>query len=151
MQVYFMAASEQRPHKLSWVVAEGVGPEEGERLVAKLQAGLDAHGLTAKIIFSGGRDVDVISAQAGKGQALAFLMKRLAAAGCKPPHVQVNGDSGNDIDLFKVPGVVGCVVSNAHSELRQFAQQADKEAGPAMAGVQPQPAVTRGVNNWLAS
>ncbi|GFH23645.1 sucrose-phosphatase 1, partial [Haematococcus lacustris] len=57
-------------------------------------------------------------------------MKRLAAAGCKPPHVQVNGDSGNDIDLFKVPGVVGCVVSNAHPELRQFAQQADKEAGP---------------------
>lgn len=38
--------------------------------------------------------------------------------------VQVNGDSGNDIELFEVPGVRGCVVANAHAELREYATAA---------------------------
>ena len=32
-------------------------------------------------------------------------------------HAQVNGDSGNDSDLFRVKGVKGCVVGNAMPEL----------------------------------
>lgn len=41
-----------------------------------------------------------------------------------PAAAQVNGDSGNDIELFEVPGVRGCVVANAHPELRQYAEAA---------------------------
>jgi hydroxymethylpyrimidine pyrophosphatase-like HAD family hydrolase len=35
---------------------------------------------------------------------------------------QVNGDSGNDVELFEVEGVQGCVVANAHPELDAFYQ-----------------------------
>jgi hypothetical protein len=43
---------------------------------------------------------------------------------------QVNGDSGNDVELFQVPGVRGCIVANAHPELLAY-YQAQLAADPA--------------------
>jgi hydroxymethylpyrimidine pyrophosphatase-like HAD family hydrolase len=153
-------ASEQRPHKLSFHSPAGA---EGLKAVAELRAALDAAGMTedvAKIVYSGGTDVDVLAAGAGKGRALEAVLgeargavesgaaARAAAAlgppGAAPPSpslpflpagLQVNGDSGNDAELFEVEDARGCVVANAHEELRGWykgwseRQQAAGEGG----------------------
>lgn len=78
--------SEQRPHKVSFHAPEG---EAGIKAVAKLRALLDTNRLTedvAKIVYSGGKDVDVLAGGAGKGRALeavraALFARHGAAAG----------------------------------------------------------------------
>ena len=114
-------------------------------MLARLEAALAAAGVGAKVIYSGSADVDVLAPGAGKGRALEFLLRQLTAAveaspnggggggrsgggkeSAAPPlpgGVQVNGDSGNDAELFLVPGARGCVVANAHPELLAFARE----------------------------
>ncbi|GBF89226.1 hypothetical protein Rsub_02103 [Raphidocelis subcapitata] len=120
-------SSEQRRHKLSYhLSATG---REAASLLEGLRADLAAAGVGAKVVYSGGVDVDILAAGAGKGRALEFLLGQLRQLGRWPEGgVQVNGDSGNDAELFLVPGVRGCVVANAHAELLQF-YEAHKGAG----------------------
>ncbi|PNH06984.1 Sucrose-phosphatase 1 [Tetrabaena socialis] len=113
----------------------GPGRSAREQLGPRPPRGMRHARLRRAVVYSGGRDVDVLAECAGKGAALNFLLARLRRAGCAPPDgVQVNGDSGNDIELFQVPGVRGCVVSNAFPELRQFAERAAEAAGAEAAG-----------------
>lgn len=116
------AASEQRPHKLSYhLAAKG---DEADRVIAQLEGGLRDKGIAAKVVYSGGADVDILAAGASKGEALKFLLKQIEAGGGWPTDgVMVCGDSGNDAELFAVPGVRGCMVVNAHPELRKFCDQ----------------------------
>lgn len=110
--------SEQRPHKASYKLRG----EGAERRLGALRAALCDAGVDALVIYSGGEDLDILPSRAGKGKALAFLLKELAAScgGAPRAGVLVAGDSGNDVELFEVEGVHGCVVGNAHPELRAW-------------------------------
>lgn len=110
-------ASEQRPHKLSFTVPPG----DPSGAVPALEAALAVAEVQARVIFSGGVDVDVLPSSASKGRALAFLLERLRdGPGAPEEGVLACGDSGNDLELFEVPGVKACVVSNAHDELLRW-------------------------------
>eukprot|EP00899_Mesostigma_viride_P016375 jgi/Mesvir1/24739/Mv22002-RA.1 len=109
--------SEQRPHKVSFHIC----PEDAERVMPQLEARLREKGLAAKLVYSGSLDLDVMPTAAGKGQALAFIMRKLKEEGRAPlAGTLVCGDSGNDAELFTVEGVSGGMVGNAMDELVAF-------------------------------
>jgi hypothetical protein len=117
--VNWQVESEQRPHKVSFYVDK----KEAEHVLATLTERFRVRGLNAKLIYSGGVDLDVLPTGAGKGQALAYLMRKLKSEGRTPGHTLVCGDSGNDAELFAVPDVYGVIVGNAMEELLQWHAQ----------------------------
>jgi len=108
--------SEQRPFKVSFFLQH----PQAEILLTRLNSSLNAQHIDAKIIFSGGKDIDIVPAQGNKGQAMRFLQQhwQIAAA-----HTVACGDSGNDIALFTIPETYGIIVGNARDELLHWHQQ----------------------------
>jgi len=70
--------------------------------------------LVAQVIFSGGKDLDILPIQANKGMAMTFIRHRL---GIDPARTVACGDSGNDLALFVDRQERGIIVGNARSEL----------------------------------
>lgn len=74
--------SEQRPHKVSYKV-KPTG-KEAEALIAQASTALQDQGINAKLIYSGGEDLDVLPQGASKGKGLEFLLNEVC-----PRHIQL--------------------------------------------------------------
>lgn len=108
-------------------------PERYAGLVLPLLSnGLRRRKLAAKLIYSSGRDLDILPAQSGKGQAVSYLASRLGA----PPHcVFTCGDSGNDYEMLTC-GFCSAAVANAQPELlRKLPKTVYRAPKPYAAGV----------------
>ncbi len=86
---------------------------EDPQPVEELKNKLTRHDVPHKLIFSGGRDVDVLPPGSGKGQALEYILKKYDFENAK---LLVAGDSGNDLEMLTL-GFPSVIVGNAQPEL----------------------------------
>ncbi len=101
--------SEQNPWKISFRLDQA----DKSPILDNLRAQLSKAGMNYQIVFSSGRDVDILPSNADKGLAARYIRESLhipasSALAC--------GDSGNDISLFQ-QSTLGTIVSNAQPEL----------------------------------
>ena len=107
----------QHASKRSWFWRDRT-PGEIDRLRAMLS---DAD-LSAQVVYSSSRDLDILPRHANKGNSLRWLCEHLGIA---PDEVVVAGDTGNDASMFLVPGVRGIVPGNAEPELLDVLGEAE--------------------------
>jgi sucrose-6F-phosphate phosphohydrolase len=103
---------EQNPWKISFHLE----PTADFSVIKQLQTQLEQANLPAQVIFSSGRDVDILPESGNKGKATSFLRQRLDISA---DATLVCGDSGNDISLFQQPAK-GVIVNNAQPELLKW-------------------------------
>ncbi|MEG3438494.1 sucrose-phosphate phosphatase [Pannus brasiliensis CCIBt3594] len=103
---------EQNTWKVSYFFSPSAEPESIERL----QDALTRSEIPARVIFSSGRDVDILPVSSGKGNATEYVRERLRVP---LDRSLVCGDSGNDIGLFEI-GSKGAIVANARPELSRW-------------------------------
>lgn len=100
----------QTPRKVSYDIRDLAAGQ-----ISEIHAALVTSCRDARLVYSAGLHLDILPAQAGKGNAARFLA---SAWGASPGKVMVFGDTGNDIELFR-HGFRGTVVANALPELRE--------------------------------
>ncbi len=99
--------------KVSFTLQE----EDSEKSVDALRKRIkeDGDGLS-QVIWSSGKDLDIIPTAAGKGKAIKFLLDWLQLSS---EEIVVAGDSGNDQSMFEEIGK-GIIVANAQEELKGY-------------------------------
>ncbi len=80
----------------------------------EIRQSLDESGFRTNLVYSSGRDLDVLPAHADKGQAARHVAETWNLAPCD---VLASGDSGNDAEMMNYD-FRGIVVANAQPELR---------------------------------
>jgi len=98
------------PLKASFYMDNVKNAEEAVDTIKKRASKLPGY----QVVWSSGRDLDIIPASAGKGKAISFLVQDL---GFTPHGVIPAGDSGNDRAMFE-EFRKGIVVANAKPELK---------------------------------
>lgn len=88
--------------------------------IALLAKQLAEAGIEACVVYSSGRDLDVVPKDANKGGALKWLCEHINVP---LNSVLVAGDTGNDSGMFLLPEVRGIVVENAQPELHEAVVQ----------------------------
>ncbi|MDX2098720.1 MAG: sucrose-phosphate phosphatase [Leptolyngbyaceae cyanobacterium bins.59] len=107
--------TEQGALKVSYYLTE----EAAVEVVPHLETLLQERQVQAKIIYSGGQDLDILPVHADKGQAMTFVQEQL---GFTATQTVACGDSGNDIALFSMGEERGIIVGNAQPELLRWHQ-----------------------------
>lgn len=99
----------QHAYKSSWYLDAAT-----LETIQEIESAMTAAGILAQVIYSSGRDLDILPQMANKGNALTWLMRKLEL---RNDQVLVAGDSGNDSAMFLQPGIHGIIVENAQPEL----------------------------------
>lgn len=105
--------SEQRPFKVSYLVEEKIAIQ----IVPELERSLLEQKLDIQVIYSGGKDLDILPRKANKGMAMTFIRENLEI---DVTQTVACGDSGNDIALFEGRKEKGIIVGNAKGELLEW-------------------------------
>ena len=108
--------SELGDFKISYFLTE----EAAIKVLPELESCLLAQGLDIQVIYSGGKDLDILPRNANKGMAMTFVRQSLDI---DVAQTVASGDSGNDIALFENRQEKGIIVGNARPELLQWHQQ----------------------------
>lgn len=99
----------QHEFKSSWFLDKALPAQ-----LKQLDELLRGTGLDVCLVYSSHRDLDVLPCAATKGGALQWLCAKL---GVSLSQTLVAGDTGNDSSMFRLSGVRGIIVDNAHPEL----------------------------------
>ncbi|MDO3441006.1 HAD-IIB family hydrolase [Agrobacterium sp. V1] len=130
---------EQYQHglKSSWFLHDA-----DEKALADIENALLAADIDARIVYSSGRDLDILPKAADKGAALAWL--------CGQLHIGLDesvvaGDTGNDRAMFDLNDVRGVIVGNALPELVSLANRNSRFY---LSGATEADGVMEGLRHW---
>ena len=117
-KMHFRPPEEQNNHKVTC----GVHVDAVEDVQRQITQSLEAEGVQARLILSGKGDwryLDIVSINAGKLQALEFVMQKYGFAHNR---TIACGDSGNDKDMLSGQNLA-IVVGNAQPDLLQWVNE----------------------------